>query len=68
MSTDQIAARVAYARSLLEQIQSEADQTLEIALDLATTPREASRARTERARTITGALNAYRAVLAAARA
>lgn len=66
MSPDQIDARVAYARSIREQIEREANETLVVALELATTPREASAARTERHRTVAGAWDAYRAVLEAA--
>lgn len=61
-----VEARVAYARSLREAIEREANETMKIALDLATTAREASAARTQR--TIAGAWNAYRAVLEAAQA
>jgi hypothetical protein len=66
MTPDQIDARVGYARSLREAIEREADETMAIALDLATTAREASAARTARHRTVADSWTAYRAVLAAA--
>lgn len=60
-------AAVTYARSMREEIERLADDTLVQMLALATTRREASAARTERTRAVADSWVAYRAVLTAAR-